>query len=82
MTVETMLAGYTWEGGLSLPISQAQKKHSGGFVSQSCSSAAELAGRILQSGPGQDEKQRASFSTALALHRNPTPLLPGGTNTL
>lgn len=34
------------------------------------------AGRILQSGPGQDEKQRATFLTALALHRNPNPLPP------
>lgn len=40
MTAGTKLPGYTWEVKFSLPISQAQKKHNGGF----CFSKLQLGG--------------------------------------
>lgn len=67
MTTGTKLPGYTWEGRLLCLLPKPRKKHSRVFVSRSCSLAAVRAGHILQSGPGQDEKQRSSFATALAL---------------
>lgn len=64
MTTGAKLPGYTWERRFLCPFPEPRKKHSRGFVSRSCSLAAVPAGHILQSGPGQDEKQRSSFPMA------------------